>query len=56
VMDGHHEGGAMAMVNGSTLTTALQISRQGMGDVDTGKSAHWHGDRTHVHRCCDEGG
>ncbi len=56
VMDRRHEGGAMAMVSGLTLTTALQISRQGMWDVDTGKMVHWHGDWMHVHRCCNEGG
>ncbi len=49
VMDGPHEGGATAMVDGPTLMAALQILRQGMWDVNTGKTAHWHTDRTHVH-------
>ncbi len=56
VMDGRRKGGATAMVGGSTSTTALQISRRGMRDVDTGKTAHRHGDRTHVHRRRDKGG
>ncbi len=37
VMDGRCKGGAMAMVGGLTFMIVLQISRQGMWDIDTEK-------------------
>ncbi len=46
----------MAMVGGSTSMIALQILRQGMRDINTGKTAHQHGDQPHIRRCCNKGG